>query len=202
MILLSGPNCLLSHSCRIMLREKDIECHIEYISIHSDPARLGEHNPYGQTPTLIDRDLSLYTMQVIAEYLDERFPHPPLMPIEPFARAKTRLTIARLLDDWLEPLAALGEGNIHQAPDTLRKNLRDGLIAFESIISEQQFLTGDEYGMADAYLAPLLWRLPLLGLELPQQAAGMLRYQRELLTRPGFRDSLSEEEAELNDMLD
>lgn len=202
MILLSGATCVLSHSCRLMLREKDIECHIEYISASSDPARLGEHNPYGQTPTLIDRDLSLYKMTVIAEYLDERFPHPPLMPIEPFARAKTRLTIARLLDDWLEPLAAPGEEHFDRAPDSLRKNLRDGLIAFESVLADQAFLAGDEYSLADTYIAPLLWRLPLLGLELPKQATAMLRYQESLLSRPAFRASLSAEEAELNRLPD
>lgn len=107
MTLLSGPLCALSHSCRIVLNEKDIECSINHVSANDDPSIIGQHNPYGEMPTLLDRGISFYDTRVVLEYLDERFPHPPLMPADPITRAKTRLMIARLIRDWLLPISNL-----------------------------------------------------------------------------------------------
>ena len=197
MTLLSGELDIFSHCCRIVLLEKDIDCGVEYVSPNEDPARIGEHNPYGETPTLIDRDVALYNMWVIIEYLDERFPHPPLMPVDPITRAKTRLIVSRLTRDWLQPISDLGETATPKLPASLKKSLHDGLVALSPIFADQPFFLGSDYTLVDAYFAPLLWRLPILKVELPSQASALLEYADNLFQRPAFHDSLSEQELEL-----
>ena len=197
MTLLSGPLDIYSHCCRIVLVEKDIECSVSYVSSGDDPAIVGEHNPYGETPTLIDRDVALYNMWVIIEYLDERFPHPPLMPVDPITRAKTRLIVSRLTRDWLDPIYRLGDSMAPKTPAALKKSLHDGLVALSPILAEQPFFLGAEYTLVDAYFTPLLWRLPMLGVELPKQAAPLLEYGESLFARPSFNTSMSELEMEL-----
>ena len=196
MTLLSGPLCVFSHCCRIVLLEKDVECSIEYVSAKDDPSRLGEFNPYGETPTLLDRDLTLYGTEVILEYLDERFPHPPLMPVDPISRARTRLMILRLTRDWLQPVSDLGE-SLKPAPAELKKILRDGLLAISPLFARQPFFMNPEYTLADACITPLLWRLPSLGIELPKQAEPLLAYGKRMFKRPAFAGSVSPREAKL-----
>ena len=145
MTLLSGPVCIFSHCCRIVLLEKDVECSIEYVSEKDDPSKTGELNPYGETPTLLDRDLTLYDTSVIVEYLDERFPHPPLMPVDPITRAKTRLMISRLARDWLQPISELGENAVLVSSHQLRKSIHDGLLALSPLFTEQPVFS--EYGI-------------------------------------------------------
>lgn len=197
MTLLSGQLCVLSHCCRIVLLEKDVECSIDYVSINDAPSVLGEHNPYGETPTLLDRDLALYDTVVILEYLDERFPHPPLMPVDPITRAKTRLMISRLTRDWLSPICALGEELPLKPTVKLKKSIHDGLVSLSPLFREQPYFLGLEYTLVDAYMAPLLWRLPILGIELPKQASSVMEYGERLFKRPAFQESLSEQEVEL-----
>lgn len=197
MTLLSGPLCVLSHCCRIVLLEKDVECSIDSVSINDDPSVLGEHNPYGETPTLLDRDLALYDTVVILEYLDERFPHPPLMPVDPITRAKTRLMISRLTRDWLTPICALGEELPLKPTAKLKKSIHDGLVSLSPLFREQPYFLGLEFTLVDAYMAPLLWRLPILGIELPKQASSVMEYGDRLFKRPAFQESLSEQEVEL-----
>ena len=197
MTLLSGPLCVFSHCCRIVLLEKDVERSIEYITARTDPARLGESNPYGETPTLLDRDLILYDTSVIIEYLDERFPHPPLMPVDPISRAKTRLMIARLTRDWLRPVSELGETMKPKPSAELKKSIHDGLLALSPLFAHRPFFLSAEYTLADAYLAPLLWRLPALGVTLPKPAGPLLDYAGRMFKRPAFAGSLSPREAEL-----
>ena len=179
------------------MHEKDVEFTVEYASTTSDPARVGEHNPYGETPTLVDRDLSLYDPTVIIEYLDERFPHPPLMPVDPITRAKTRLMISRLTRDWLQPLSALGDDPTPLLPTALSRSLRDGLVALSPIFQEQEYFLGMEYTLVDAYMAPLLWRLPALKIDLPAQAEPLVQYGEKLFKRATFHDSLGPEEIEM-----
>lgn len=197
MVLLSGQSDVFSHCCRIVLIEKDIDCAIEYLSPDDDPGRIGEHNPYGETPTLIDRDVALYSMGVIIEYLDERFPHPPLMPVDPIMRAKTRLIVSRLTRDWLESIYALGETPDLNPSAALRKSLHDGLVALSPIFANQPFFLGADYTLVDAYFAPLLWRIPALGVELPKQAAPLIEYGESLFKRSAFQASLSDHELNL-----
>ncbi len=200
MTLLSGSLDIFSHCCRIVLVEKDIEYSVIYVSSGDDPVTVGEHNPYGETPTLLDRDVALYNMWVIIEYLDERFPHPPLMPVDPITRAKTRLVVSRLTRDWLQPIYELGESKTPKVPVALGKSLHDGLIALSPIVENQPYFLGTEYTMIDAYFAALLWRLPMLGIELPAQASPLIKYAKALFSRPFFNASLSDLEIELRDV--
>lgn len=197
MVLLSGSLDVFSHCCRIVLLEKDIDCAVEFVSASDDPAKVGEHNPYSETPTLIDRDVSLYNMNVIVEYLDERFPHPPLMPVDPITRAKTRLIVSRLTRDWLIPIYELGETFAPKPSAALKKSLHDGLVSLSPIFVDQPFFLGNEYTVVDAYLAPLLWRLSALGIELPKQADALVAYGEKLFKRSSFHASLSEQELDL-----
>lgn len=197
MTLLSGPLDIFSHCCRIVLFEKDIDCAIQYVNAADDPSVVGEHNPYAETPTLVDRDVALYNMWVIIEYLDERFPHPPLMPVDPITRAKTRLIVSRLTRDWLQPISELGETAAPKTPAALRKSLRDGLIALSPIFADQPYFLGLDYTLVDAYFSALIWRLPMLGIELPKQAEPLVKYGENLFERPAFTDSLSELEVSL-----
>lgn len=197
MKLLSSQFDVFSHCCRIVLVEKDIDCAVEYISPDDDPDKLGQHNPYGETPTLIDRDVALYGMGVIVEYLDERFPHPPLMPVDPIMRAKTRLMVWRLTRDWLKPIYALGETSALELPAALKRGLYDGLISLSPIFADKPFFLGADYTLIDAYFAPLLWRIPALGVTLPKQAAPLIEYGESLFERPAFQESLSDYESNL-----
>ncbi len=197
MTLLSSRFDIFSHCCRIILIEKDIDCAIEYVSPDHDPDRIGQHNPYGETPTLIDRDVALYGMGVIVEYLDERFPHPPLMPVDPMMRAKTRLMVWRLTRDWLKPIYALGEISLLEPSSALKKDLHDGLISLSPIFADKPFFLGADYTLIDAYFASLLWRIPALGITLPKQAAPLIKYGESLFERPAFRESLSDYELNL-----
>lgn len=197
MTLLSGTLDVFSHCCRIVLLEKGVDVGVEYISVNDDPSKIGKYNPYGETPTLVDRDVALYDMWVIIEYLDERFPYPPLMPADPIARAKMRLMISRLTRDWLQPVCNLGETSTPKPSVTLRKSLRDGLLALSPLLVDQNYFLGNDYTLVDAYFAPLLWRLPSMGIELPKQAGPLIEYGERLFKRPSFIESKSEQENEL-----
>lgn len=194
MTLLSGPLDVFSHCCRLVLLEKGIDFDVQYVSANDDPAKIGEYNPYGETPTLIDRDVALYDIGVIIEYLDERFPHPPMMPSNPINRAKTRLMVSRLTRDWLKPICNLGETSTPKPSIALQKSLHDGLLALSPIFSSQSYFLSPEYTLVDAYFAPLLWRLPALGIKLPKQAVPLIKYGERLFERLGFHASMSAQE--------
>ena len=197
MTLLSGRGDMFSHCCRIVLLEKDIECSVEYVVGQAELDKLGEFNPYGETPTLLDRDVALYDMSVILEYLDERFPHPPLMPVDPITRAKTRLMVSRLTRDWLVPISRLGDGPAPDLPAKLKKDIYNGLTAISALFVGQAYFLGEDFTLVDAYFGPLLWRLPAFGIELPAQATPLVQYGEKLFSRPTFYDSLSDQEIEL-----
>ncbi len=192
--LYSGTNCVLSHACRIVLHEKDIE----FEAVYTDPSdtcqELQEFNPYYETPTLVDRDLILYDPFIINEYLDERFPHPPLMPVDPVSRAKQRLMIMRLNRDWFDSIRALQE---NKKDKEAYKVIRDGLIAISPLFIEQSFIMGEDYTLVDVILAPLLWRLPSMNIILPKQAQVVVDYGERLFEREAFQASLSDAERDL-----
>ncbi len=196
MTLFSGPTCLYSHRTRIVLAEKGIS--VEILNIDSDnrPEDLIELNPYQSTPTLVDRDLVLYDSHIIMEYLDERFPHPPLMPVDPVSRAKARLAMYRIERDWYSLLDDLESKNEKQAVKA-RKILRDGLAASAEIFAAKPFFLSDEFSLLDCTIAPLLWRLPYYEVELPAQAKSVLQYAQRMFTRDSFRTSLTEAEREM-----
>ena len=195
MVLYSGLDCVYSHGCRVVLLEKEVECQVIYVDPDTTTEELAELNPYHETPTLIDRDLVLYGAQIINEYLDERLPHPPLMPVDPVNRGRARLMMMRFDREWLRHVDRLAAGQ-GELEDT-RQILRDGLIAMSPIFSEQNYLLGEEFSLVDCYLAPLLWRLPLLQIELPRQARSVTEYAERIFRRSAFAAAMSEIEREM-----
>jgi len=197
MLLVSGTDCLFSHAVRIVLKEKGVECEYRFIRQDAELEGLVDLNPYAETPTLIDRDLVLYDPNLICEYLDERLPHPPLMAVDPVGKAKIRLLIHRLRRDWLERVNQLNSRYDDISEDDKRL-IRDGLISISPVFREQAFLGGAEYGLADSFMAPLLWRLSILGIRLPKPAAPIKEYAERLFSRQAFARSLTEAEKSLH----
>ena len=197
MTLFSAPGDPWSHRTRIVLAEKGIG--IETVSV--EPGRFPEDlldlNPYHSVPTLVDRDLVLYDSRVIIEYLDERFPHPPLMPVDPVTRAQFRLALYRIEHDWYGLLQQIeGEEDRKQLPK-LRKVLLDTIVQAADLFKMKPFFMSDEFSLVDATIAPVLWRLPHYEIELPARAQPILKYASLVFARPGFRESLSEKEREM-----
>lgn len=197
MILYSDSTGAVGHSVRIVLAEKDINVDIRYVDGDDRPEELAELNPYDSVLTLVDRDLALYDAQIIMEYLDERFPHPPLMPVDPVARANNRQLRYRVMRD-LYPLLE----ELHTGPDSAataaRRSLRDHLTAIAPAFSQNRFFMSDEYSLVDCCMGPMLWRLEYYGVKLPNSARVLQKYGDRLFERPAFRTSLSEQEKELH----
>ncbi|HEX7027373.1 MAG TPA: glutathione S-transferase N-terminal domain-containing protein [Gammaproteobacteria bacterium] len=196
MTLYSVPNCAHSHRTRIVLAEKDIVVEIIDIDPANKPEDLLSINPYDVTPTLVDRELTLYDSRVIMEYLDERFPHPPLLPVDPVSRARCRLALYRIEHDWYSLL-----GDIEDDQDKAsqaRKYLRESIASIAPIVERMPFFLHDEFTVVDCSIAPVLWRLTHYGIELPGQAKAVLKYAERLFERPSFRSSLSAVERQMN----
>ena len=197
MVLYSDTNSPIGHGVRIVLAEKDINVEINYIGPEDElPQELVELNPYNSVLTLIDRDLVLYDAQIIMEYLDERFPHPPLMPVDPVTRANNRQLRYRVMRDLYSLLDDLGSENEIAAANA-RKNLRDHLTAIAPAFAHKPFFMSDEYSLVDCCMAPLLWRLDHYGIKLPGSAKPLFQYAEQLFEREAFKLSLSEPEKEL-----
>ena len=196
MKLYAGSNCLYGHACRIVLKEKDVDCDV--LDPAADPEfDLTELNPYGESPTLIDRELVLYGDNVITEFLDERLPHPPLMPLDPIGRGRARLLIGRLQRDWLgEVKRLLDEGK--PLNKRLKKSLWDGLLAMSPNFLSQRYAMGNEFSLVDCYLAPLLWRLSVMDVTLPRQGQAVMDYSERLFERSTFQASLNPLEREMH----
>jgi len=190
-----------SHRVRIVLCEKGVAVDIVECKANELPEDVAAQNPYNSLPTLLDRELVLYEPNVMMEYLDERFPHPPLLPVYPVARAESRLFIHRIQRDWcvLVDRILAGEGSDAEL-DAARKDLRDSLVTISPIFAEKPFFMSDEFTLVDCCLAPILWRLPQLGIELPEaQTKPLQAYMDRLFERESFQDSLSEYEREIRD---
>lgn len=197
MMLYSGDNCLHSHRVRLVMAEKGVAAQIQGVDTEQKPEDLVDLNPYNELPTLVDRDLVLYDSKVIMEYLDERFPHPPLMPVDPVARARNRLMLYRIDRDWY-PLAALLTGRDSKQAAAARAELRDGVAMLGPVLRQKPFFLSDELTLVDCAIAPLLWRLPTFGIELPASAAKAVGdYAARLFAREAFRHSLSQRESDL-----
>jgi stringent starvation protein A len=154
MTLFSDPVCAHSHRTRIVLKEKDIASEVIEVNAHDKPEDLPELNPYNTTPTLVDRDLVLYDARVIMEYFDERYPHPPLMPVDPVSRAKARLALFRIEKDWYSLLPALNS-NSEKKLDNARKLLRESLLASVDVFKAKPFFLSDEFSLVDCSIAPI-----------------------------------------------
>ena len=196
MKLYSGSQCLFSHACRFVLRAKEIECDVVFTTDKQVEDAVAELNPYGETPTLADRDLVLYDVVVVNEYLDERFPHPPLMPSDPTTRAQARVMISRLRRDWLDDVQNRMASGV-KLEKNLARSLSDGLVAMSNHFLENKYVLGEDFSLVDAYLVALLWRLPLLQVNLPRQGGNILDYGNRMFAKPSFQESLSAAEREM-----
>ncbi len=199
MTLFSDGSCHYSHRVRLVLAEKGITAEV----IDVDPAQpvpeVIELNPYGTLPLLLDRDLVLYENKVMMEYLDERFPHPPLLPAYPVTRSEARQLIYRIERNWCGLVDTLLANDTSKAAEAARNQLREGLAAVAPVFAEKPYFMSDEFTLVDACMAPILWRLPRLGIDFEGQAEQqpLLDYADRLFSRPAFRASLSRQEAEL-----
>ena len=193
---------MYSHQTRIVLAEKGVGVDINLVDLDNLPEDLLDLNPYGTIPTLIDRDLSLYEAKIIIEYLDERFPHPPLMPVYPVARGRSRLMMFRIESDWYSLAKTIMTATSEKA-EIARQELTESLLSIAPVLNEAPYFMSEEYSLVDCYLSPLLWRLPELGIELTGQGSKELKsYMLKLFERESFQASLTEAEREIHLGLD
>ena len=199
MTLFSDPTCQYSHRVRIVLAEKGVTVDIVDIEANGVTEEILEANPYGTLPTLVDRDLALYESKVVMEYLDERFPHPPLLPVYPVARAQSRLWIYRIERDWCTLIDQIVASPDSKKAEAARKEFRESLISVASIFADMDFFMNEEFTLVDCCLGPMLWRLPQLGIDLPsnRQVKPLLDYMDRLFARPSFEESLTDLEREI-----
>jgi RNA polymerase-associated protein len=186
-----------SHRVRLVLAEKNITVDI----VDTDPVKISDDimdlNPYGTLPTLVDRDLILYDSRIIMEYLDERFPHPPLLPVDPVSRATSRLFMHRVDQDWYSLVDKILRGG--KPATRARKELKESLSVTAPVFAAKQFFMSDDFTLVDCAIAPLLWRLPALGVDLPPQASPLEEYAQRLFERESFQRSLTEPEQEMRE---
>jgi RNA polymerase-associated protein len=200
MLFYSDGSSQYSHRVRIVLAEKGVTVDIVDVDIHDKPEDLADLNPYNSLPTLVDRDLVLYEPNIMMEYLDERFPHPPLFPVYPVARAQSRLWMHRIEKDWCRLVDMLqAETAPEKELDAARKELRENLVAIAPIFAEKPYFMSDEFTIVDCCVLPILWRLPELGIKLPDTKAtkALLEYRQRLFERESVQESLSEQEKEM-----
>ena len=199
MTLFSDPSSQYSHRVRIVLAEKGVTVDIEDIDADNVTQEILEANPYGTLPTLVDRDLALYESKVVMEYLDERFPHPPLLPVYPVARAQSRLWIHRVERDWCNLVDSIVANPESTESAAARKEFQESLVSISDIFTEMPFFMSEEFTLVDCCLAPMLWRLPQMGIEIPntRQTKPLLAYINRLFDRPCFQESLTDLEREI-----
>ena len=192
MVLFSGSTCPFSHRCRFVLNEKACDFEIQDVDLYNKPPEIDAMNPYGDVPILVERDLTLYNPNIINEYIDERFPHPQLMPADPIQRARARLflyTFERELFSFVRVLENRDETEKRKA--IARNQIREQLMQLSPIFAKNKFLMGDEFTMLDVMMAPLLWRLGYYGIDLPKSAAPLLKYAESIFARPAFIASMT-----------
>ena len=192
MRLYSGTTCPYSHRCRIVLYEKGMDFEVIDIDLMSRAEDIAAINPYNKVPVLIERDLILYEANIINEYIDERFPHPQLMPPDPVMRGRARLFLHRFEQELYSHVDAIEQGG--KTAEKPRAIIRDNLTQLAQILTRQKFLLGDEFSMLDVAIAPLLWRLEHYGIQMGKDAAPLMKYAERLFSRQGFIDALTPSE--------
>ncbi|XOV80662.1 MAG: stringent starvation protein SspA [Aestuariibacter sp.] len=200
MTLFSDTLDIYSHQVRIVLAEKGVGVEINYVDPNNLPEDLIDLNPYSTVPTLVDRELVLYESHIIMEYLDERFPHPPLMPVYPVSRGQSRLMMHRIKQDWYS-IAHRIMDNVGDL-DAQRNDLRESILALAPLFAEQPYFMSEEFSLVDCYLAPLLWRLPALQIELTGNGSREVKnYMNRVFERASFKASLTDQEREIHNPL-
>ena len=195
MVLFSGSTCPFSHRCRFVLYEKGCDFEVQDVDLYNKPPEIDAMNPYGEVPILVERDLTLYQANIINEYIDERFPHPQLMPADPIMRARARLfiyTFERELFSFVRVLENRDE--TEKRKSIARNQIKEQLIQLSPVLAKNKFLMGDDFTMLDVTLAPLLWRLGYYGIEMPKAAAPLLKYAESIFAHPAFIDSMTPSE--------
>jgi RNA polymerase-associated protein len=193
MKLYSGSVDPFSHRCRIVLFEKGMDFEVIDVDLANKPEDLAILNPYNSVPVLLERDLVLSEANIINEYIDERFPHPQLMPADPVMRARARLFLYSFEKDLYDHIKDLESGNAEMA-DKARKTIRDNLTQLVPILTKQDYLLGEDYSMLDVAIAPLLWRLGHYGIDMPNQSAPLLKYAERLFSRPFYAEAMTPSE--------
>ena len=192
MRLYSGTTCPYSHRCRIVLYEKGMDFEVIDVDLMSRAEDIAVVNPYNKVPVLVERDLILYEANIINEYIDERFPHPQLMPPDPVMRGRARLFLHRFEQELYKPVEMIEQGA--KSADKARVAIRDNLTQIAQILTKQKFLLGDEFSMLDVAIAPLLWRLEHYGIQMGKDAAPLMKYAERIFSRQGFIDALTPSE--------
>jgi len=202
MTLYSGALDIYSHQVRIVLAEKGVSVDIINVDDQHPCEDLLELNPYNTLPTLVDRELVLYNAEIIMEYLDERFPHPPLLPVYPVSRAKSRLMIYRIEHDWYNLVGLIEKGS--EQADQAREELKNALMSVIPVFANSPYFLSEDFTLVDCVIAPLLWRLPALDIDLPRttKAKAIAKYEERVFKRNAFQASLTEAERELRETHD
>ncbi|MEW6314075.1 MAG: glutathione S-transferase N-terminal domain-containing protein [Pseudomonadota bacterium] len=190
MTLYSGTTCPFSHRCRFVLYEKGMDFNIIDVDMHHLPEDIAVMNPYGKVPILVERDLVLYESNIINEYIDDRFPHPQLMPADPVMRARARLFLFRFEKEIFTYVEQIESGS-QKLAEKARLMVRDNLTQIAPVFARNSYMLGEEFSMLDVAIAPLLWRLDHYGIQLPKQAAPLLKYSERLFSRPAFIEALT-----------
>ena len=190
MRLYSGTTDPYSHRCRIVLFEKGMDFEVIDVDLHNKPEDLAVINPHNKVPVLAERELVLYEANIINEYIDERFPHPQLMPPDPVMRARARLFLHRFEQELFCHIPAL-EGNNAKLADKARVAVQANLTQIAPVFAKQKFMLGDEFSMLDVAIAPLLWRLDHYGIRLDKEATPLMKYAERLFSRPGYIEAMT-----------
>ena len=193
-LLFSLPNCLESHRTRIVIKEKEISAEIHEVDLHSIPEEIKILSPYDEYPSLVDRELVLQNSRVIIEYLDERFPHPPLLPVDPISRAKFRLALNEIEHNWYSKYAEAYNDEV--LDEKFVMEIKNYLLEIAPLIKKKFFMS-DDFGLVDCSIAPLLWRLKSLDFDLAENNKVIADYSERIFDREAFQDSLTETEKEL-----
>ncbi|MFP5413309.1 MAG: glutathione S-transferase N-terminal domain-containing protein [Gammaproteobacteria bacterium] len=198
MVLYSGTTCPFSQRCRFVLFEKGMDFEIRDVDLYNKPEDISIMNPYGQVPILVERDLILYESNIINEYIDERFPHPQLMPADPVMRARARLFLFNFERELFVHVQQLERRDqpkdAAKLMEKARQQIRDRLTQLTPIFIKNKYMLGEEFSMLDVAIAPLLWRLDHYGIEMPKSAAPLLRYAERIFSRPAYIEALTPSE--------
>ncbi len=193
-LLFSFPDCLDSHRTRLVIKEKEIAAELHEVDTNNLTEELKIISPYNDFPTLVDRELILQNSRVIIEYLDERFPHPPLLPVDPVARAKFRLALHRIEQQWYPEFNdSYKNGTL---TDSFKEKIKNYFLEIVPFISDKFFMS-DDFGLVDCSLAPLLWRMKHLNVEIPENKKIIEKYAERIFSRESFQNSLTETEKDM-----
>ncbi len=194
MVLYSGTTCPFSQRCRFVLFEKGMDFEIKDVDLFNKPEEIAVMNPYAQVPILVERELTLYESNIINEYIDERFPHPQLMPADPVMRARARLFLFNFERELFIHVQTLENSNNQKAIDKGKLLIRDRLTQLAPILLKNKYMLGDDFSMLDVAIAPLLWRLDHYGIDLPKSAAPLMKYAERIFSRPAYIEALTPSE--------